>query len=435
MTNLLWGWQVTQVLPLTVTALFLAAIVRWGFEPPFRVAVLAGLGLVTLPLSGVLGLACTPGLGLWLGGSAHRRWVGGTGSARRQAVVIWVLTAIALLLVPVYFVALRNTGVPPLDVIPSAKTAVSFLAYGLGPAAGVVRPWPTVATFVVFVVATGYLLVALRDPNASRRAHAGALLCALIAFAGLTASVASRPYGLPHRYFLFAAPALCWVYLVVDFVHRRDVARAGRAVLLLVAAAVAVYNAPAGLGYARARSAGMSAFAADVRAGLPASQLLARHQRTLMPFPGEGGAFAHDVLALDFDALRRSRIGVFASLAPERSVRPLDILSVAERTFTTDADGRSAWMWRLAEPSHVAGIRIQKPDSVRDGPWTLEWTPTASVPFVRARRYVHWWTAQEKTATVWIYDSVAMLRHPVPATGEAPPPPHLQLLLLPAGGQ
>jgi hypothetical protein len=304
-----------------------------------------------------------------------------------------------------------------------------FLAHGLGPAAAALRPWSTTAALVVFAAATVLLVRALQDPDASRRRGARALACALIAFAGLVATVASRPWPLPHRYFLFAAPALCLVYVVVDLLSRPAVARAGRVVLLVVAAAAAAYNTSAGLGHARARSAALSAFAGDLRAGLPPSELLARHQRTLMPFPEDGSMYAHDALARYFETLGRSRVSVFASLAPERGFRDVDAKSVAAVSLAPDSHGRPAWVWTLDEPTHVAGIRITKPEPIPDGPWTLEWAPAASAPFVRTRRYVHWWTPEEPTATVWIYDRVAMLRHPVTGDGARPVAPQLHLLM------
>lgn len=435
--NMIWGWQLTQVLPIAVAGLLLGAIVRWRLDPPFPIAVLASIGVVTLPLSGVPGLACTPGFALWLLEAGRQRWLRGRGGPRHEAAVIWAITGLALLLVPAYFMDLRNAGVPPPDAIRSAKSILSFLAHGFGPATVALRPWSIVIALAVFAVATTWMIRALQDAEPSRRSYALALAFALIAFVGLAVSIGvGRPStSFPHRYYLFAAPALCWVYLTTGLPRHEGVARAGRTTLLALSLAAAVYNTSVGLGHASMRSTAMHVFKADMRRGVPPSELVARHQRTLLPYPEEGGAYWHEPLASSFEMLRDARIGDFTALAPQPHLREVDIKEVAALSLIDDSQGPvSGWLWELNEPRHVAGVRIMQPREVLNNgtgaAWTLEWTRNPAEPFSKGRRYVHWWSENEASATVWIYDTIATLRVALPKNGVTASVPELRLLIL-----
>jgi len=420
--NMLWGWQFTQVLPIAIAVVLLAMIVRWRLAPPFPVAVIASIGVIALPLSGVPGLACAPGFALWLLEAGRRRWLWATGVMRRQALVIWALAGVALLLVPAYFVGLHGTGAPPPDALRIAKAVLSFLAHGFGLAAQTLWPWPIPVVWGLFAAATFCVLTAFWAEEASRRSYALALLFVLIALAGIVVSVGvGRPTTtFPHRYFLFAVPLLCWVYLAADLARRERTARAGRAAMLALSLAATVYNTSAGLSLASARSSAMGAFEADVRAGSPPSELIAHHQRTLLPYPETGGAYWHEGLGFSFDALRRAEIGAFAALVREADFREVAAEGIAERSFVNDPEAPvSGWIWEFIEPRHIAGVRMVPARHLSQG-WeevgasTLQWARRSGEPFANDRRYVHWWTEGEPSATVWIYDTVATLRIPLP---------------------
>jgi hypothetical protein len=433
--NMIWGWQLTQVLPIAVAGLLLGAVARWRLNPPFPIAVLASIGVVTLPLSGVPGLALTPGFALWLLEIGRRRWQQRRNKPRQEAAVLWMITSLALLLVPAYFVDLRNTGVSSPDLISSARTSLSFLAHGFGPAAEALRPWSTLIILILFTGATFALLQALWVRGPGRRSHALALLFPLIAFAGIALSVGiARPgYAFPHRYYLFAVPALSWLCLATHLARHEGIARGGRVTLLALALLAVVYNTSVGLGYASARSAAMATFEADMRAGVPPSQLIARHQRALLPFPEDGGAYWHEPLEFCFDVLSRNGIGAFEALAPEPIFHEVDIRKVAELSFMDDAETAVLeWLWTLVEVQHIAGVRIMHPRLLLgdDARSELEWARNSAEPFSRDRRYVHWWMEHEISATVWIYDTVSTLRIALPANGTVSDAPELRLLIV-----
>ena len=78
-----------------------------------------------------------------------------------------------------------------------------------------------------------------------------------------------------------------------------------------------------------ARDQQLTTFEADIRNGTPPSELIARHHRTIFPFPEEGGASWHDGLWFSLNVLRRERIGAFAILAQDRSFTEIPVEEVA----------------------------------------------------------------------------------------------------------
>src|SRR5262249_5443151 len=130
----------------------------------------------------------------------------------------------------------------------------------------------------------------------------------------------------PPRYWLEAVPIWLWAYFVIDIYGRGATRRLVLAGLLSLAVVASGFGFYVGLQYGENRDAQLTAFESDLRAGMPPSQLLVRHQRTLWPYPDEGGASFHDWLTDWFSALRNRGTGAFVSLADEGRFRevPLD---------------------------------------------------------------------------------------------------------------
>jgi hypothetical protein len=83
-----------------------------------------------------------------------------------------------------------------------------------------------------------------------------------------------------------------------------------------------------GLEDAKDRDAQLTAFESDLRKGMPTSLLVARHYRTLLPWPEDGGAYFHAELTANFSELRKRRIGSFKSLRPEGGFREVPLSEV-----------------------------------------------------------------------------------------------------------
>jgi hypothetical protein len=97
--NMILGWQITFVLPVVLVCVWLFIIVhdRWPLSP--KLAVTAGLMLVSLPLSAAIGLIFTPFVAFWL--------VAGTLLHCRNMTARWIVPfQIACVLVSVVTVGL-----------------------------------------------------------------------------------------------------------------------------------------------------------------------------------------------------------------------------------------------------------------------------------------------------------------------------------------
>jgi len=370
----------------------------------------------------VPGLVYAPALAGWLVLLGWLRWSGGAPGARAHALALWICAALAVSLVPLYFVGLTTTVQGRPEPMATLKAMVSFLAQGFGPASPAFKPVSYLVVFAIGASGVVVLLLALRSGETASRERALALLFFLAGAVGLALSVGvARPEMqiFPPRYYLQAVPALVCIYLAWDLLGRPRAGALVRTLLVVAALACSGLNYAAALDYARMRAHGWTAFAEDLRQGLPPSVLIARHQRTHMPFPEGGGAYFHGGLAQGMDTLRRAGVGLFAGLTPEGPLREVPIADLA----AAEADG-AATHWHFDPPVHLLGLRLVPRGSFTDEaivPYgTVAWRPAAA-EFTSARRY-HWWT-DEPVAWIWIDDEVGELRVEIerPAGDLGPP--------------
>ncbi len=407
--NFLWGWQVTQVIPVFLVLVILAVMVRDGLRPVPARALVCSLAVVALPLSGVPGLAYVPGLAAWLVIVGWLQWGSGARHARLLAVGIWACAALAVLLVPLYFIDLAPTIRATRDLLQVTVTTGLFLTQGLAPAVAGLRPWSFIVILGLGMSGAVALIAALRSQEGRARERAIALGLFLVGLAGLALSVGiGRPGAtvFPPRYYLMAAPALAWLYFAWGAFGRGRIAPILRGSLVVLAAMAMVFNTMRGIEAGRARAGAFDAFAQDLQEGLPASRLIARHHRTLLPFPEAGGQYWHRELERSFEVLRAAGIGVFGALAPEAPLREVPIHALA----TGRTEG-AATLWRFHRPENVLGLRLIP---ARGGeevlPYTvLDWR-SPEEEYDRHRRYHHWWYEGELEARVWIDAQVAELR-------------------------
>jgi hypothetical protein len=413
--NLLWSFTVTQVIPVIIVLGLLLSIVRFGTQLTEGLSICCGVAVAALPLCGVSGLAYVPGFGIWLAEVGRQSWRAGSTTGRRDALIVWVLAALAIVLVPIYFIDLKTSVPQSFQLLRSLKTMVTFVAHGLGPAAPALRPWSYAIVFGVFLSAATVLILALRNREVPIRSQCFAMLMFLVAFSGLAFAVGvARPGGtFPPRYFLYAVPAWWWAYFVFDIYGRAWTRRLALTGLLSLAIVASGVGFRVGLEYAKDRDAQLTTFESDLRKGMPPSQLVARHQRTLLPFPEDGGAFFHDGLTASFSELRRRHIGVFKSLGPEGSFREVPLSEVARLIGSSTTFEGLTQTWTFTQESLVHGMRITIL-TTREGSsgtyYEVSWARDSREGFSRDRRYVHWWPPQERVATFWIYDRVHQLR-------------------------
>jgi hypothetical protein len=240
----------------------------------------------------------------------------------------------------------------------------------------------------------------------------------MLAFSGLAFAVGvARPGAIfPPRYFLLAVPAWWWAYFVFDIYGRAWTRRLALTGLLSLAVAASAVGFRVGLQYAKDRDVQLKAFESDLRKGMPPSELVARHQRTVFPFPEDGGASFHDELTADFSELRRRGIGAFNSLGLEGRFHEVPLSKVAQLISSIRTSEGLTQTWAFTQASFVHGVRITI-SATRDGssgtaPPSTEvyWAKNSHEGFLNDRRYVHRWLPQERDATFWVYDRVLQLR-------------------------
>ena len=117
----------------------------------------------------------------------------------------------------------------------------------------------------------------------------------------------------------------------------------------------------AGLEDVKDRDAQLMAFESDLREGMPPSQLVARHQRTLFPFPEDGGAFFHDGLTANFSDLNKQGVGAFISLGTEVRFREVALSEIARSIGSTRTSEGLTQTWTLTLDSFVYGMRMTIP--------------------------------------------------------------------------
>jgi hypothetical protein len=416
--NLLWSWQLTQVIPVVIVLGLLLAIVRFGTQLTGSVSICCGLAVAALPLCGVPGLAYVPGFALWLAEVGRQSWRASSTNAQRDAFIVWALAAVAVCLIPIYFMGLKTSVHATFPLLRSLKTTLAFVANGLGPAAPAFRPWSYAFVFGVFLSAAVGLGLALQNRGTSVRSRAIAMLMFAVAFSGLAFAVGvARPgAAFPPRYFLQAVPAWWWAYFVFDVYGGAWTRRLALTSLLCLAGAASVVGFGVGLGYAKDRDAQLTTFESDVRKGMPPSQLVARHYRTLLPWPEDGGAYFHDELMTDFSELKKRGIGTFKSLGFDGSFREVPLSEVARLVDSSRTSEGLTQTWTFTEPSFVYGMRIAIPATPNTSSTMaiigteVFWSKNSDERFSNDRRFLHWWLPEEQYATFWVYDRVSRLR-------------------------
>jgi hypothetical protein len=314
--NLVWAWQIQFVLPTVLAGVLLLVIVSRTRPPAPGIAILAGLALLGLPLSGANGLVFTPFLAGWLGYSA---W-----SARRdepRTAGPWRgisagAAALAIILCLVYFIGYQSSPWNQPSPGPGASlvTAGKFLALSLGPAAA--YGWFVCgAVSVLAVAASAYCLVVAYRERPDERLRILGLVAFLAAASVLALAVgwgragrAAATGRMPSRYVLLAGPGLCAAYFAMLLYGRAWSQRLTTGLALIVAL---MFPLNTRVGWQRRAwfGAGFAAFERDLQAGTPGSLLAHRHYPFLLHWD-------ETLMSASLQQLHEARIGPFARWDP-----------------------------------------------------------------------------------------------------------------------
>ncbi len=426
--NLLWGWQLQFFCSVVLACLALLAIVR--AEPGARLgrsAVAVGLCAMLLTVSGANGLGLVPALALWPLALAlfPPRWTGAARPAGRGALTVAVL---ALLLTAVYFVHWQPVPYHPKShsVHQTLKTALQFLAIGLGPAGHV---WWPISEYAALGLgaATAALLAWVWRTRPAERPRAFGLLLFLAAMVSLALGLGLGRDGFETRYVTLAAPAWCATYFAWRLYGPGSVRRIAPALLALAAAVALVPNVQFGMTYASDLRTHLSAFERDMAGGVPAYELIRRYGPWLHPH--------QDIVADYLRLLARAHVGPYARLQPDPSfaafpipLTPVQTVQLSWRGSVAQVEGPNpALLFELPEDRRVAGIRLTYQYRADDGtlPYIgIRWKPSGQPQFVPARYYkysptgdrANWergaWTRlrdSTTTLTIWIDDTVRQI--------------------------
>jgi hypothetical protein len=444
--NLLWSWQLTEIFPVAVVCFLMAVGATYGLIPNPRTAILAALGVATLPVSGLVGLPYAPTLMFWVA------TMGVVSFCRERKVVaatLWIITALTAIVVILYFRGPRN-NIPsfPVSVVEwrlVLRTAAQFVAGGLGPVGWQAPPKARDAMALVLIV-TGAAL----GWNAMRKDRLPYRACALLLFLIASGCLAfgfglGRSGGpLQGRYFAFAAPSWCAAFLAWRICVKPPTAQVLEASLLTIIIAVTPFNLLAGLRYARNFHGRMERFRDDLLAGMSPGQLVARHVTSIHPCPwwqfddvGLGNAW-HDVpcpkdgspwmtavsfpeISEELRKLHAAKIGVFARMQPEdpplRELAPspangFTLGRASDGTVTRLED--SAVLITPTEPLYVAGVRIDRPADCASSSLTVAsphwaqvfWRSPGEPGYMAPHHYVFVWDPGKTEQTVWIFCTI-----------------------------
>ncbi len=452
-SNFLWGWQVTQIIPTLLALGVLLLIVGSGAVWSRWKVLLAGLGLVLLPLCGANGVALVPAFALWLAGLAVccRRDRKGT------SLLAGTLAALAILLSAAYFIGYERVPYHPesAGLLAALGGTVRLVSLCFGPA--VVDIWHAAGLTVLGLCLASALLlvlVARRQPRERRRVWGLLLFFGALGSLALGVGWGRATQALEPRYAVFIVPIWCGVYWTWSLHGPGDLNPLIRYGLCGAMCLALWGNTQTGIAYGTNLRHVLGAFESDLRAGVPPYVLIHRYGNYLHPH--------HDIVTDYLPMLQRAGVGDYRLLRPNPPfqeialrLRPSRVKNATwARGLVTTTGPDSELVFTLPEQPYVGGIRLTYSYPGHDDALTfvsLYWKPAGEKEFSynHYSKYsptgdrANWAHATwcrlgeaERTFTVWVCGRVAAIRlqpdfHPcacritaltllIPPTDEAP---------------
>jgi hypothetical protein len=323
--NLLWCWQLTQVVPTVLTCVVLLVLASSQILTTPGTAIVGGISLMLLPLSGSHALLFAPSLAIWFGYWGVVHWRTGKANEERQwpGGFLVVSAIIALCLTGLHFLSYEHPSWRPPDptITAALKTAAKFLAIGFGPAAR--SAWMlSVGAIVSLLAASAVVLIleVLRRRDAEWKRAFGLLLffgnVVLLALAtgwGRATAIGSVYGQYPLRYVLMATPALFIAFFIWELYGPKKVRTAVLSSLFLAVCLLIPPNTLHGLNWLYWFADRDKALEHDLQTGVPASVLADRYREVLLHWvePNE--------IASYMDMLHDAGIGPFAQIIEDSS--------------------------------------------------------------------------------------------------------------------
>lgn len=323
--NMLWTWQITQVLPVILVSVLMLIVVAGRFPQTTAPTIAAGVCIIILPLCGANGLLYAPLFALWIGyvgivilpGRLKENTAGGSWRG-------WYLLAasfVTLLLTGLYFVQYKSPeyGAESPSILAVLYGTLQFIALSFGPAAR--TSWllsiSAAIGFLVPVVVIGARhLVARQETNpflaVGLSICAANLLLSALAIGWGRAKVLSLWGGVwPIRYSLFAVPILCLAYFIYELYGSNRSRTIFQNLLFVGVVLLIPANAAQGARWHDWYLQGAGTFDRDVRSGEAVTRVGEKNREYLYRWMDP----SFDKVRM----LRDSGIGPFAHMAEEPS--------------------------------------------------------------------------------------------------------------------
>jgi hypothetical protein len=422
--------------PSTIFACIVLLIIAGrGTQPSGGTSILTGILVLGLALMGPQGLALVPALALWLVYLGILHWRSSGRWGRWISVVVWGLTATALLFVPLYFVGLRlsKASPPSPSYWATLRTSLEFLSYGFGWAAssfwtGADDSIPPVfgAAVVALSLLSAALLVVVLLKQPQERPRALGLLLFLGAMAALAWSMGSARAGrgpgagYQGRYVILATPLLCCLYLIWECYGPPRSRRLIQVGLFTALCILFSQNVRGTLQFAKEYREQMAAAEQDVLAGMTPRAITTRHASFV--YDSQAGPDEEEYMISLLSMLRRAGIKPFTSMAEEPVTQEIafPVVPVAMNQMTWkdgvgEGHGEDPYLvFALPEPQLVHAIRVTCAYERTDPPITFQvfWRKSDQQDFEEARSYTQELKggAGERTITIPVNATIGQFR-------------------------
>jgi hypothetical protein len=367
-------------IPSTILAcLVLLIIAGRGTQPSGGMSVLTGILVLGLALMGPQGLALVPALALWLVYLGILHWRSSGRWGKWISVVVWGLTATALLLVPLYFVGLHRIkqSPPSPSYWATFRTSLEFLSFSFGWAASnfwtgsdeSIPPVFGVGVLVLSLLSAALLVVVWRKQPQERPRALGLLLflgaMAALAWAMGSARAGRGPgAGYQGRYVILATPVLCCLYFVWECYGPPRSRRLIQIGLVTALCLLFSLNVRTTLQFAKEHREQMGAAERDVLAGMTPRAVTMRNLSFV--YDSQAGPEEAEYMVSLLTMLRRAGIKPFNRMAEEADAREVafPVVPVAMNQMTWkdgvgEGHGDDPYLvFALPEPQLVRGIRV-----------------------------------------------------------------------------
>jgi hypothetical protein len=339
---------------------------------------------------------------------------------RLASLVAAMLPGLAIAIL--YFRGFRKGLHPPAPsgVLDALRTALQFLAGGIGQPASALWPWSvwlTLGLIFVSLICLVYSWIRHRE----ERHRVFGLICFLISILTIAGAVgwgrgwAGETAGFQDRYITMAIPIWCWFAIVFRVCTPASIGRLLQNFLFTLACACIWPNTVAGVQHGQEKSAWIKSLVHDISAGMSEYQVVRKYTPRLHP--------DQDELSRLLPIMRRARLGPFGALRPSPSfraiplpVKPADVrLAVWEGTTAHITGVDPQLVYTLSSPRTIAGIRLKYAHKNRQGAparFQLSWKRPGQVSYNDQQRYANWTlpTGDGHETTIWVDDLVEQFR-------------------------